>query len=524
MAARTTAYARFASQGRRSSRFFTTSPSNASDSTGATVLPDVELHVPTPAGDYAPRDYDEHFRGPVRLREALGNSLNVPAVWTAEQVGVPVLLDRLRGLGFASLRQSPDFYGPGLALGDGEVSLLELVQAYAVLARSGWTRPLRVVRRVARSDGAATELSAADGEAVIPPLVAAQITDVLRDKDARRASFGERTVLDFDFDVAAKTGTSKGYRDNWAVGYTREVTVGAWVGNFDGSAMRGTSGITGAGPLFHAVMDAAMRGRPAASLAIGARSDDAALERVEVCALSGEAAGPACTHRVSEWMPRGQGARLPTCSFHERVRIDRRNGLRAGPACAPADTVDEDEERYPPEYAAWAARAERPVAPAAGSPFCPPEDAPLGSDVASTLRIANVEDGARFAIRSRSAPGAADARGSGHRAAARRAGAVAGRWRSHRLARFSVPLRLAAGPGRARAGRRGRWLRAERSGAVESARSLTLSQERSSWTAVGSTMSVTCRTSVGETCDGDAREGVPRAGREASWLGRPGLG
>jgi penicillin-binding protein 1C len=373
------------------------------------VLPDVELHVATPAGDYAPRDYDERFRGPVRLREALGNSLNVPAVWTAEQLGVPVLLDRLRAVGFASLQKSPEYYGPGLALGDGEVTLLELVRAYAGLARGGRTRPLRVVRRVTGGNGQAVTFASEDGEAVVPEAVAAQITDVLRDKDARRGAFGERTVLDFDFDVAAKTGTSKGYRDNWAVGFSRDVTVGVWVGNFDGSSMRGTSGISGAGPLFHAVMVAAMRAQRGGrvvgggSLAIAARPDDGSLERIEVCALSGEAPGPGCTHRVTEWMPRGDGAALPVCSFHERVRIDRQSGLRAGPGCAPAEVVEEDFERYPPEYGAWASAADRPLAPALGSPRCPPDDADarvggVGGPAASPLQIANVDDGARYAI------------------------------------------------------------------------------------------------------------------------------
>jgi penicillin-binding protein 1C len=367
--------------------------------TGATVLPDVELHVATPAGDFVPRDYDEHYRGPVRLREALGNSLNVPAIWTAEQIGVPALLDRLRALGFDSLAKPPEYYGPGLALGDGEVTLLELVRAYAALAREGQSRSLRAVRRVADGDGRWTDIASVGGDAVLPVQVAAQITDVLRDPDARRGSFGERTVLDFDFDVAAKTGTSKGYRDNWAVGFTREVTVGVWVGNFDGSAMRGTSGITGAGPLFHAVMEAAMRGRRAGPLALASRRGDAksaGLARVEVCALSGEAPGAGCTHRVSEWMPLDAADALPSCSFHERVRIDRRNGLRAGPGCGTEEATEEDFERYPPEYAEWAANADRPLAPSGGSPLCPPDDPPDVDGVG--LRIANVEDGARFAI------------------------------------------------------------------------------------------------------------------------------
>jgi len=389
--------------------------------TPATALPDVELHVATAAGDYAPRDYDGHFRGPVRLRDALGSSLNVPAVWTAQQVGAAKILDRLHDLGFASLREAAEHYGPGLALGDGEVTLLELANAYATLARSGTWRPVRVVRSVETVQGAHVDLpgsAAAQERRVVPQPVADQITDVLRDPRARAASFGERTVLDFAFPVAAKTGTSKGYRDNWVLGYTREVTVAVWVGNFDGTPMSDVSGISGAGPLFHAVMEAAMRSRDPAPLAISGEAPRGALlrgggwgeatpgvRRVEVCALSGGLAERDCPHRLAEWV--SDDVELPTCTFHERVRVDRRNGLRAGARCAAEDVIEEVRERFPPEYAAWAAAAGRSTAPAEFSPLCPAEASDLaalerraGPAGAATdgPRIVFPAPGSRFAI------------------------------------------------------------------------------------------------------------------------------
>ncbi len=370
----------------------------------ATSLPDVELHVPVGRcegggpcerpEDYAPRDYDGHFRGPVRLREALGNSLNVPAVWTVQQVGVDALLERLRDLGFASLAKDADWYGPGLALGDGEVTLLELARAYGTLARGGVDRPLRFVSRVAQAgDDRGEALDVADERRVMPRRFADLVVDVLADHDARASSFGERSVLDFPFDVAAKTGTSKGYRDNWTVGFTRAVTVAVWVGNFDGRPMTNVSGITGAGPLFHALMDVAMRGRPRAPLALGA-GDHAGLARVEVCALSGEAAGTDCPHRLEEWFSAEEAAAVKACTMHERVRVDRRNGLLAGPGCA-ADEVEEvTVERFSPELAAWAAAAGRPVGPSEGSPNCPP----LEAATPGAPRITYPLPGARFAI------------------------------------------------------------------------------------------------------------------------------
>jgi penicillin-binding protein 1C len=381
----------------------------------ATSLPDIELHLAVDGGaDYAPRDYDGRFRGPVRLREALGNSLNVPAVWTVEQVGVEGLLGRLGDLGFASLAKDADYYGPGLALGDGEVTLLELARAYATLARGGLDRPLRVVSRVTGATGAsggaasnAVDLDVGDERRVMPRRFADLVVDVLADHDARAGSFGEQSVLDFSFDVAAKTGTSKGYRDNWTVGFTRAVTVAVWVGNFDGKPMTNVSGIAGAGPLFHALMEAAMRGRPRGPLSIAgtdrARADG--LERVEVCALSGEIAGPDCPHHLAEWRPSEQASSGRTCAMHERVRVDRRNGLRAGPGCPPDEVEERAFEVLPPEFAAWADAAGRPVAPRDWSTSCPDVAArgadPVAGDAqgeAPAPRIAYPLAGARFVI------------------------------------------------------------------------------------------------------------------------------
>jgi penicillin-binding protein 1C len=378
----------------------------------ATLLPDVELHVPVRGGaDYAPRDYDGRLRGPVRLREALGNSLNVPAVWTVQQVGVAALLERLRDLGFGSLTEDADYYGPALALGDGEVTLFELVRAYAVLARGGLDRPLRVVSRIegpGLAGAAARSFAPAPVRRVMPRALADLMADVLADHGARAGSFGEDSVLDFAYDVAAKTGTSKGYRDNWAVGFTRAVTVGAWVGNFDGRPMTNVSGITGAGPLFHALMDAAMQGRPREPLALTAARDEApveGLERVEVCALSGERAGPDCPHRVLEWRLARNAGGAPSCSMHERVAVDRRDGLRAGPGCPEPFVTEAVFERYPPELAAWAAAVGRPVAPRDWSPECPGPSAatdeppgPGAAEDAPLPRIAYPLPGARFVI------------------------------------------------------------------------------------------------------------------------------
>lgn len=330
--------------------------------TPATVLPDVELHLSTPSGIYSPRNYDERFHGPVRLREALANSYNVPAVFATNELGVSRLQGRLRDVGLGTLGETPDFYGPALALGDGEVRLYDLVGAYAAIASGGIRRPLRAVRGA----GDVTLASSQEERRIMPETVAAMLADILRDRSARVAAFGEHTALDLPFDVAAKTGTSKGYRDNWTVGFTHEVTVGVWVGNFDGSPMRNVSGITGAGPLFAAVMSASMRhvtSEPPHDPAIVT-----GLVRSHVCALSGGAPGPGCKHVVEELLPIGRP--MAPCEMHETVKIDVRNGLRATPSCSARFVRERVFERFGGPFAAWANVAGRTGAPEDSSPSC----------------------------------------------------------------------------------------------------------------------------------------------------------
>ncbi|MFY9738737.1 MAG: transglycosylase domain-containing protein, partial [Candidatus Cybelea sp.] len=202
-----------------------------------TILPDVAAAYAIPGGKlYEPGDYSGRFSGPVRVRYALANSLNVPAVRVLSELGVEPLLARLHALGFAHLDRPPAYYGLGLTLGSGEVSLWELVQAYVAMARGGSFLPLHLTGEPATP------------RAVGDPANWALVTDMLADPHARAHSFGLHSVLEMPFPAAVKTGTSSDFHDTWTVGFTRDYTVGVWVGNFDGSPMRGVSGVTGAGP------------------------------------------------------------------------------------------------------------------------------------------------------------------------------------------------------------------------------------------------------------------------------------
>jgi penicillin-binding protein 1C len=275
--------------------------------TPATVLPDVPATYPTakPGVLYSPRNYDGDFHGPLRVRQALAGSQNVPAVALAARIGVPDVLRFLKSVGITTLDRNAAHYGLGLTLGNAEVTLADLVGGYAALARGGtWIEP-----RATRDDSPVT------ARRVMSPQAAYWVTDVLSDPDARAYVFGRGGSLEFPFPVAAKTGTSQAYHDNWTIGYTREVTVGVWVGNFDRRPLVGSSGVTGAGPIFHAVMLAAqshVHGRSDVAAEIVPRPAD--LVEAGVCELSGMRAGAACPSRRREWLPRGYSP-LP-CSWH----------------------------------------------------------------------------------------------------------------------------------------------------------------------------------------------------------------
>lgn len=211
------------------------------------ILADVPTHYAIPGAQlYSPVDYSERFLGPVRVRAALANSLNVPTVRVLEQVGVERFLGRLHQLGFKNLTKSPEYYGLGLALGSGEVSLWELARAYVAIARNGDLIPLSVM--------ADSRLPATSAHPLTESSYWSLIGDMLSDRYARSQAFGVDSVLSLPFPAAVKTGTSSDYRDTWTAGYTVDYTVATWVGNFSGDRMRKVSGVTGAAPLWNRIM------------------------------------------------------------------------------------------------------------------------------------------------------------------------------------------------------------------------------------------------------------------------------
>ena len=272
--------------------------------TPATILADIARVYQTATGPYRPRNYDRRFHGPVRAREALASSYNLPAVELANRLGAGSVLHLLRDAGFASLDRSAEYYGLGLALGNGDVTLLELANGYRALANGGIWRPWRWV---ATSPGSPVE----PGRRFASAGSAALVLDILDDPVARIPGFGVETPLDFPFPVAAKTGTSRHFTDNWAVGVAGGFTVAVWVGNFNGRPMDGVSGVSGAGPLLHrAVLATAARHAPGALPTPGA----AGAVAVNICRLSGLRATPRCPV-TREWFAPGT-APAGDCDWH----------------------------------------------------------------------------------------------------------------------------------------------------------------------------------------------------------------
>ncbi len=223
--------------------------------TAASILDDSPVQLDTASGLYVPQNYDRDFKGPVSARTALAGSLNVPAVRTLLLVGVEAFRDRLWDTGFRGLTEDGQYYGFSLALGSAEVTLLEQVAAYRSLALGGRWSPLRL-----------TPADTVDApRAITSPAAAWIVSDMIADPNARAATFGLDSALRLPFWAAVKTGTSKGLRDNWCIGYSDRFTVGVWVGNLEGDPMRAVSGTSGAAPVWRDIMLAitsAGAGRP----------------------------------------------------------------------------------------------------------------------------------------------------------------------------------------------------------------------------------------------------------------------
>ena len=356
--------------------------------TPATMMVDVRTAFVTREGDpYVPRNYDRQWHGPVLLRQALASSYNLVAVKVLDHVGLDAMTRLARSMGITTF-DSPDRFGLALTLGGGEVRLLELTAAYGAFANGGRRVDPVTIARVEDHRGQTLRVWKMDpGVRVMDERVAYLITDILSDNLARAPSFGEGSALRLSRPAAAKTGTTTDWRDNWTVGYTPGLVTGVWAGNADNEPMKGVSGVTGAAPIWHDVMETLLKGQPVREFV-----EPPGMVRVEVCADSGlppyrpaavggqplavgreQPDGPrraGCPRTVTELFIEGTEP-TRTDDWHWWYDLDARNGLLAGPGCPSEFVARKRYTRYPAEAHDWVRWQNIPQPPDVYSPLCP---------------------------------------------------------------------------------------------------------------------------------------------------------
>jgi penicillin-binding protein 1C len=266
--------------------------------TPASIIPD--LRFPS-RGGFFPRNHDGREHGPLRLRIALACSYNIPAFYLAMKLKPVRVIKKLNQAGFTYLDQNPGFYGETIALGSGEVRLLDLVTAFSAFANGGMVYSPAFIKGEPVS-----------ARPLLTETAAFLIWDILADPSARFASFGYDSSMNLPFPVAIKTGTSKGFRDKWAVGVNSEYTVGIWIGNPDGENMKDTTEIGNVSTILRDVF-LAIQG----DWTCGAIEKPAGIVKQAICPLSGELVSADCPDMVEEYF---EANHLPrrTCTWHIR--------------------------------------------------------------------------------------------------------------------------------------------------------------------------------------------------------------
>jgi len=314
--------------------------------TPSTLIWDVPSEFP-PSGNpddtrdpYKPVNYDGKFHGPVLLRTALGSSYNIPAVKALDFVGIyddPATPQKEGLIAFAErlgiTTFTRDDYGLSLTLGGGDVTLLELTQAYAVFANQGKNvAPFAITRIEDHFGNVVYEHQASPAEQLVDDDHAFLISDILSDNSARTPAFGSSSILNLPFSAAVKTGTTNDFRDNWTLGYTTEIAVGVWIGNADYTPMKNISGVSGAGPLWNTVMQESISRYAAGSPAPFNRP--ATIEQYEICRVSGTRPSDNCSLRRTELFAAGQPPLDSDEDLWQETPIDTWTNLKASSACS----------------------------------------------------------------------------------------------------------------------------------------------------------------------------------------------
>lgn len=279
-------------------------------------------------GGYTPHNYNNRTNGPVTMRFALANSLNIPAVKTLALAGIPESLATAKDLGITTLNKSADHYGLSLVLGTGEVKLLEMTGAYSVFADGGIKKDINTLLKVEDNQGKVLyqyDENENKGSQALDPQIAYEISSILSDNKTRSAIFGSNSPLAFPGrTVAAKTGTTSDFKDGWTLGYTPSLATGVWVGNNDGKAMNGGEAVYAAAPIFHQYMEQALANTPNEEFARPAGIVDTTVDKYSN-KLPSDASSELVSDIFASWqVPKEQD------NVHVKVRVCKANGLLAG--------------------------------------------------------------------------------------------------------------------------------------------------------------------------------------------------
>ncbi|MBU0570117.1 PBP1A family penicillin-binding protein [Patescibacteria group bacterium] len=311
--------------------------------TASTLLMDVPTEFPGGIGQpvYEPENYDGKYRGPMQVRYALANSINVAAVKMLAMVGIKDTLKTAYEFGLTSLEPTQETLnrvGLSLTLGGGEVRLLELTGAYSAFTNQGFKVEPSSILKVEDADGKVLEENKPKkGKRVLTPEQAYMMFDILSDNEARSIVFGTNSLLAIPgHQVAVKTGTTNDRRDNWTVGGNSEALVGVWVGNNDNSPMKQVaSGVSGASPIWRKILLEALSGRPHASI-----EKPGGIIEVAVDTVSGYVAHDGFPSRIEKFIDGTQPGEDP---IHVKLKVCKSDGRLATPSDVASGNYDEKE-------------------------------------------------------------------------------------------------------------------------------------------------------------------------------------
>ena len=327
--------------------------------TAATLLTDIGLFFGDGKKPYITENYDRHYLGPVLYQCALANSRNVPAIQVLQDVGLPLAYRKMVSLSLTPDDGKADYYGLGLAVGNLYTSLWKLCTAYLTLANEG---------KKMTPGWLYSQVSTEPDTQIIARDVTGQIQHILSDPQLRLPSFPRGSFLEYPFPVAVKTGTSRGYRDAWTIGWSDTYLAGVWIGRHDNQPMNGVSGFDGAAPLLRNIL-LFLHADRAQGLENSGFPPPKEYKPFRIDNLTGERADPASPYTSTVWLKPGTEP-LTSSTILRWMLIDKRNGLLASEDCPPSVTEMRQMSVLPAIFKDWAEKQGIPLAPDRYSPLC----------------------------------------------------------------------------------------------------------------------------------------------------------